>query len=182
MSDLKQQRNAQIIAPLACAQDSARQLGSGAEHKTAKELLEEGNNNKINYNIHRASGRVCLLLPLSCGIVLFITNILLYVHFFSFELRKQKKRNEPKKRKSGAVNRNSYVFYQRFCHDKLWSKSSQNTTVSNKIPSGLRPEPDRLRGNRIIALIKKGSKQEQQYQTKPLRLTQLAVVRLCRCG
>ena len=65
----------------------------------------------------------------------------LYVHFFSFELRKQKKRNEPKKRKTGAVNRNSYVFYQRFCHDKLWSKSSQNTTVSNKIPSGLRPEP-----------------------------------------
>ena len=133
--------NAQIIASLACAQDSARQLGSGAEHKTAKEpvesennklfeqasskpskivqipkqvrnddfslvnennnkaschpefisgsyqscdsthsrsdsehtsqnakeLLEEGNNNKINCNIHRASGRVCLLLPLSCG-------------------------------------------------------------------------------------------------------------------
>ena len=59
MVDLTQQRNAQIIAPLACAQDSARQLGSGAEHtsQNAKELLEEGNNNKINCNIHRASGR-----------------------------------------------------------------------------------------------------------------------------
>ena len=59
MTDLTQQRNEQIIAPLDCAQDSARQLGSGAEHtsQTAKELLEEGNNNKINYNIHRASGR-----------------------------------------------------------------------------------------------------------------------------
>ena len=57
MTDLTQQRNAQIIAPFDCAQDSARQHGSGAEHKTAKELLEEGNNNKINCNIHRASGR-----------------------------------------------------------------------------------------------------------------------------
>ena len=32
MTDLTQQRNAQIIAPLACAKDSARQHGSGAEH------------------------------------------------------------------------------------------------------------------------------------------------------
>ena len=63
MVDLTQQRNEQIIAPLACAQDSARQHGSGAEHtsQTAKELLEEGNNNKINCNIHRASGRVSAL-------------------------------------------------------------------------------------------------------------------------
>ena len=38
------------------------ELGSGAEHtsQTAKELLEEGNNNKINYNIHRASGVAAL--------------------------------------------------------------------------------------------------------------------------
>ena len=45
MTDLTQQRNEQIIAPLACAQDSARQLGSGAEHKTAKEPAESENNN-----------------------------------------------------------------------------------------------------------------------------------------
>ena len=44
MVDLTQQRNAQIIAPLVCAQDSARQLGSGAEHKTAKEPVESENN------------------------------------------------------------------------------------------------------------------------------------------
>ena len=57
MTDLTQQRNEEIIAPFDCAQDSARQLGSGAEHssQTAKELLEEGNNNKINCNIHRAT-------------------------------------------------------------------------------------------------------------------------------
>ncbi len=30
-------------------------------------------------------------------------------------------------------------FYQRFCRDKLRSKSSQNTTVSSQVPSGLRP-------------------------------------------
>ena len=50
MTDLTQQRNAQIIAPLVCAQDSARQLGSGAEHtsQTAKELLEEGKVSKKN--------------------------------------------------------------------------------------------------------------------------------------
>ena len=63
MVDLTQQRNAQIIAPFDCAQDSARQHGSGAEHtsQTAKEFLKEGNNNKINCNIHRASGRVSAL-------------------------------------------------------------------------------------------------------------------------
>ena len=50
MADLTQQRNEQIIAPLACAQDSARQHGSGAEHtsQTAKELLEEGKVSKKN--------------------------------------------------------------------------------------------------------------------------------------
>ena len=45
MVDLTQQHNEEIIAPLACAQDSARQLGSGAEHKTAKEPAESENNN-----------------------------------------------------------------------------------------------------------------------------------------
>ena len=55
-----------------------------------------------------------------------------YVHFFSFVLRRQKKRNEPKKRKPALIKRNSKVFYQRFCRDKLRSKSSQNTTVSNQ--------------------------------------------------
>ena len=35
---------------------------SDSEHtsQTPKELLEEGNNNKINYNIHRASGVAAL--------------------------------------------------------------------------------------------------------------------------
>ncbi len=63
MINLTQQHNEEIIAPLACVQDSARQLGSGAEHtsQNAKELLEEGNNNKIHYDIHRASGRVSAL-------------------------------------------------------------------------------------------------------------------------
>ena len=63
INDLAECADAQFSASLERAQDSARQLGSGAEHtsQTAKELLEEGNNNKINCNIHRASGRVSAL-------------------------------------------------------------------------------------------------------------------------
>ena len=50
MTNLTKQRNAQSIALFACEQDSARQLGSGAEHtlQTAKELLEEGKVSKKN--------------------------------------------------------------------------------------------------------------------------------------
>ena len=60
INDLADCTDAQFSASLESEQDSARQLSSGSEHtsQTAKELLEEGNNNKINYNIHRASGRV----------------------------------------------------------------------------------------------------------------------------
>ena len=63
INDLAECADAQFSESFEPAQDSARQLGSGAEHtsQTAKELLEEGNNNKINCNIHRASGRVSAL-------------------------------------------------------------------------------------------------------------------------
>ncbi len=63
INDLADCIDAQFSASLEPAQDLARQLCSGAEHtsQNAKELLEEGNNNKINYNIHRASGRVSAL-------------------------------------------------------------------------------------------------------------------------
>ena len=63
INDLAECADAQFSASLERAQDSARQLGSGAEHtsQTAKEFLKEGNNNKINYNIHRVSGRVSAL-------------------------------------------------------------------------------------------------------------------------
>ena len=59
INDLAECADAQFSASFERAQDSARQPGSGAEHtsQTAKEFLKEGNNNKINCNIHRASGR-----------------------------------------------------------------------------------------------------------------------------
>ena len=52
-----------LYAKLCEREVNPRQLISGAEHtsQNAKELLEEGNNNKINCNIHRASGRVSAL-------------------------------------------------------------------------------------------------------------------------
>ncbi len=63
INDLADCADAQFSASLERAKDSARQHGSGAEHtsQTAKEFLKEGNNNKINCNIHRASGRVSAL-------------------------------------------------------------------------------------------------------------------------
>ena len=52
-----------LYAKLCEREVNPRQLISGAEHtsQNAKELLEEGNNNKIHYDIHRASGRVSAL-------------------------------------------------------------------------------------------------------------------------
>ena len=61
MTDLTQQRNAQIIAPFDCAQDSARQLGSGAEHKTAKEPVESENNNLFEQTSSKPSKIVQIL-------------------------------------------------------------------------------------------------------------------------
>ena len=52
---------------------------------------------------------------------------LFYVHFLSLYLA-GKERKRTKRKKPALIKRNSKVFYQ-------------NTTVSSKIPSGLRPEP-----------------------------------------
>ena len=54
--------NVQSIAPLDCAQDSARQLGSGAEHKTAKEPVESENNNLFEQTSSKPSKKLAVIL------------------------------------------------------------------------------------------------------------------------
>ena len=78
-------------------------------------------------------------------------SLFFYVHFFSFVSCRQKKRNEPKKRKPALIKRNSKVFYQRFCRDKLRSKSSQNTTVSSQ--SSVRAPPRTPYGSHCVSRV-----------------------------
>ena len=83
-----------------------------------------------------------------------ILKSLFYVHFLSLycagKERKRTKRKKPalikrlslycagkerkrtKRKKPALIKRNSKMFYQRFCCDKLRSKSFQNITVSSR--------------------------------------------------
>ena len=70
----------------------------------------------------------------------------LYVHFFSFVLRGQKKRNEPKKRKPALSKeilkfRNENFRPLTKCQYRYGKFSFLHLKISNRIPSGLRPEP-----------------------------------------
>ena len=88
MTDLTQQRNEQIIAPFDCAQDSARQLGSGAEHtsQTAKELLEEG----------KVSKKKTVTI-----------NLFIFYTFISFSFFYEQKRKKRTKERENNVYQNS---------------------------------------------------------------------------
>ncbi len=58
----------------------------------------------------------------------------MFISFLLYCAGKRKETNQRKenRRLPALIKRNSKVFYQRFCRDKLRSKSSQNTTVSNQ--------------------------------------------------